>query len=105
MIRLVEQGTVSGSVAKDVFEKMRTSGRAPDEIVAVEGLAQIDDEGALAAAVADALRANPRAVEQYRAGKTNTFGYLVGQVMKATAGKANPRTVNDLLRRALLADP
>ena len=70
-------------------------------IVAAEGLAQIDDEAQIVALIAGVLEKNADAVEQIRAGKTATFGFLVGQVMKATAGKANPKRVNELLKRAL----
>ena len=97
------QGTISGSIAKDVFEKMFTSGQSADEIVAAEGLAQIDDESQIVALIADVLTANADAVAQYRGGKTATLGFLVGQVMKATAGKANPKRVNELLKRELAA--
>jgi aspartyl-tRNA(Asn)/glutamyl-tRNA(Gln) amidotransferase subunit B len=101
LIALVGQGAISGSVAKDVFEKMYDSQRSPDAIVADEGLSQIDDVTLLADAVRAAVAANPDAIAQYRNGKTNAFGFLVGQVMKATGGKANPRRVNELLREAL----
>jgi aspartyl-tRNA(Asn)/glutamyl-tRNA(Gln) amidotransferase subunit B len=101
LLALVERGTISGAMAKDVFEKMLGSGRSADEIVAAEGLAQIDDESQIAALVADVLGANADAVTQYRGGRTATFGFLVGQVMKAAGGKANPKRVNELLRRAL----
>jgi aspartyl-tRNA(Asn)/glutamyl-tRNA(Gln) amidotransferase subunit B len=101
LIALVDTGTISGSMAKDVFEKMFASGRSAEEIVAAEGLAQIDDESQIVGMIADVLSRNADAVAQYRGGKTATFGFLVGQVMKAAAGKANPRRVNELLRRAL----
>jgi aspartyl-tRNA(Asn)/glutamyl-tRNA(Gln) amidotransferase subunit B len=101
LIRIVDRGTVSSTIAKDVFEKMYASRRSADEIVAAEGLAQIDDIGALQSAVRDAVAANPDAVQQYRAGKKNAFGFLVGQVMKATLGKANPKRVNELLKTEL----
>ena len=101
LIRSVESGTISASAAKTVFEKMYDSGRSVDDIVAAEGLSQIGDEGALMASVAAVIGANQDAVRQYRNGKTGTIGFLVGQVMKATGGKANPKLVNDLLRREL----
>jgi aspartyl-tRNA(Asn)/glutamyl-tRNA(Gln) amidotransferase subunit B len=101
LIRLVDSGTISGPVAKDVFEKMYASGRAADEIVAAEGLARIDDRGAIEAHVADVIRGNEKAVGQYREGKHQTFGFLVGQVIKATGGKANPALVKDILKKAL----
>jgi aspartyl-tRNA(Asn)/glutamyl-tRNA(Gln) amidotransferase subunit B len=101
LIRLVDSGTISGPIAKDVFEKMYASGRAADEIVESEGLARIDDAGALAVHVDDVIKANAKAVTQYREGKRQTFGFLVGQVIKATGGKANPALVKDLLEKAL----
>ena len=101
LIRLVEQGTISSSMGRDVFDRMFTTGRSADEIVAAEGLAQIDDESSLAALVQDALTTHADAVGQFRAGKSNALGFLVGQVMKAAGGKANPKRVNELLRAAL----
>jgi aspartyl-tRNA(Asn)/glutamyl-tRNA(Gln) amidotransferase subunit B len=101
LIALVEQGTISSSIAKDVFAKMYDSGRAADEIVAADGLAQIGDESALLAIVKDVLARNAGPVAQYRAGKTATFGFLVGQVMKGSGGKGNPKLVNELLKREL----
>ncbi len=103
LIALVEQGRISGSIAKHVFDTMVASGRTADDIVQTEGLAQIDDEPRLVALIGDVLAAHPGPVAQYREGKTATFGFLVGQVMKASAGKANPTRVNELLRRALEA--
>jgi aspartyl-tRNA(Asn)/glutamyl-tRNA(Gln) amidotransferase subunit B len=101
LIRLVDSGTITGPIAKDVFEKMYASGRSADAIVADEGLASINDDAALEAAVRDAIAANPTPVAQYRAGKQQTFGFLVGQVMKATRGKANPAIVNALMKKML----
>jgi aspartyl-tRNA(Asn)/glutamyl-tRNA(Gln) amidotransferase subunit B len=101
LIQIVERGTISASIAKTVFEKMYETGRSAEEIVQADGLAQIADEDALLASVRDVLAGNRDAIAQYRAGKSSTFGFLVGQVMKATGGKANPKVVNDLLRREL----
>ena len=101
LIRIVDRGTISSTVAKDVFAKMYDSGRQADEIVQAEGLAQIGDAGALAAAVREAIAANPDAVDQYRKGRNNAFGFLVGSVMKAFKGKANPKVVNELLKKEL----
>jgi aspartyl-tRNA(Asn)/glutamyl-tRNA(Gln) amidotransferase subunit B len=101
LLGLIDGGAISHSIAKDVFEKMFASGRSAAEIVEAEGLAQIDDETRITAAIAEALSQHADAVAQYTAGKTNAFGFLVGQVMKATGGKANPKRVNELLRRAL----
>ena len=80
---------------------MYDTGRAAEEIVAADGLAQIGDEGAMLSSVRAVIARNADAVAQIRAGKTGTFGFLVGQVMKATGGKANPKLVNELLRREL----
>jgi aspartyl-tRNA(Asn)/glutamyl-tRNA(Gln) amidotransferase subunit B len=104
LIKLIDAGTIGGPVTKDVFEKMYTTGRPAAEIVEREGLARIDDQAAIVSAVQSVLDANPGPVAQYRAGKQQTFGFLVGQVMKATKGKANPALVNDLLKRLLAAD-
>ena len=101
LIALVERGAISGGIAKSVFEKMLESDRAAPQIVEAEGLAQIDDESQLLDVVSRVVGANPDAASAYQAGKTSTFGFLVGQVMKATAGKANPRRVNELLTRVL----
>jgi aspartyl-tRNA(Asn)/glutamyl-tRNA(Gln) amidotransferase subunit B len=101
LIRLIDKGTISSSIAKDVFARMYESGHSADEIVAAEGLAQIGDEAALIGIVNDVLARNTDAVAQYRSGKAQTFGFLVGQVMKGSRGKANPTLVNDLLKRQL----
>src|SRR5688572_22449738 len=101
LIALIEKGTISSSIAKDVFAKMYGSGRSADEIVTADGLAQIGDEDALAAIVRGVVATHGDAVAQYRAGKTQTFGFLVGQVMKGSAGKANPKLANQLLRKEL----
>ena len=101
LIRALDAGTITGPIAKDVFEKMFASGRPAADIIAAEGLARIADAGAIHAQVRAVLDANAAAVAEYRAGKTRTFGFLVGQVMKATGGRADPALVNEALRRAL----
>ncbi len=101
LLRLLAAGTISGAIAKAVFEKMVTSDRSADEIVRVEGLTAIDNEAEVQALIGHVLSAHGDAVAQYRKGKTATFGFLVGQVMKAAAGKANPARVTDLLTRAI----
>ena len=101
LIRLVDAGTITSPVAKDVFEKMYGSGRRAKEIVERDGLARIDDAGAIDGMVRDVLAGHAATVAEYRAGKTKTFGFLVGQVMKAAAGKADPARVNDSVRRYL----
>jgi aspartyl-tRNA(Asn)/glutamyl-tRNA(Gln) amidotransferase subunit B len=100
---IVDRGVVSSTVAKDVFEKMWTTGRPAQAIIDAEGLAQNSDESALAAMVSDVMSRHSDVVAQYRAGKTATLGFLVGQVMKASGGKANPKVVSDLVRRFLSA--
>ncbi len=101
LIRLIDAGTISGKIAKDVFERMWSSGEAPGAIVEREGLRQISDEAAIQTAVDEVVAANPEQVETYRNGKTSALGWFVGQVMRKTGGKANPRLVNDLLKKAL----
>jgi aspartyl-tRNA(Asn)/glutamyl-tRNA(Gln) amidotransferase subunit B len=101
LVRLVDQGTISSSIAKGVFAKMYDSGRSADEIVAAEGLAQVGDESALVAIVRDVMTTHADAVVQYRAGKRVAFGFLVGQAMKGSGGKANPRLLNEILKREL----
>jgi len=101
LLVLVDRGTISGSIAKGVLETMFASGRTAAEIVAAEGLTQIDDASEIVALIDSVLATHPDAVEQFRGGKATTFGFLVGQVMKAAKGKANPARVNELLKRAL----
>ncbi|MCX5903007.1 MAG: Asp-tRNA(Asn)/Glu-tRNA(Gln) amidotransferase subunit GatB [Proteobacteria bacterium] len=101
MLLMVDKGTISGKIAKIVFEEMVASGRMPQFIVAEKGLVQVSDEGALEKAIQEVLNANADQVEQYRQGKEKVFGFLVGQVMKATKGKANPQVVNELLKKML----
>jgi aspartyl-tRNA(Asn)/glutamyl-tRNA(Gln) amidotransferase subunit B len=101
LITLVDHGTINTTTAKAVFEKMYATGQAADAIVRAEGLAQVSDEQALATVVSDVLAAHADAAAQYRAGKAASLGFLVGQVMKATGGTANPRLVNELLRREI----
>jgi aspartyl-tRNA(Asn)/glutamyl-tRNA(Gln) amidotransferase subunit B len=101
LIRLVDKGTISSAIGKDVFARMIESARSATEIVEAEGLAQIGDESAIVAAIRDVLAKNANTVAQYRGGKQQTFGFLVGQVMKATGGKANPKLANQLLKREL----
>jgi aspartyl-tRNA(Asn)/glutamyl-tRNA(Gln) amidotransferase subunit B len=101
LIALVDKGTISNAIAKDVFPKMYDSGRTADEIVAAEGLAQNSDESAVLEIVHRVMAANAETVAQYRAGSQKTFGFLVGQVMKGSGGKANPKLANALLKREL----
>lgn len=101
MIKLIEEGTISGKMAKDVIADMYATGKAPQEIIAEKGLVQITDENELAGAIAAIMAANPKQLADYRGGKEKLFGFFVGQVMKATQGKANPQLVNDLLKKML----
>jgi aspartyl-tRNA(Asn)/glutamyl-tRNA(Gln) amidotransferase subunit B len=101
LCRLVDEGRLTGTIAKDVFQKMIASGRAAAAIVAAEGLSVVSDTGALEAACRAAVDGNPKQVEQYRGGRTKVFGFFVGEVMKATRGQADPRLVNEILHRLL----
>ena len=101
LLALVADGTLSGSLAKQVFEVMLETGQDPAAIVEERGLKQTSDTGAIEAVIADVLAKNPGQLEQYRAGKVALFGFFVGQTMKAMAGKANPGVVNELLKKAL----
>jgi aspartyl-tRNA(Asn)/glutamyl-tRNA(Gln) amidotransferase subunit B len=101
LLALIEDGTISGKIAKDVFDKMFRTGEEARAIVAREGLTQVADAGALAGIVDQILAQNPKVVDDWRAGKKAALGYLVGQVMKATQGKANPALVNQLLGEKL----
>jgi len=101
MLQLIEKGTISGKIAKTVFEEMFASGKDAETIVKEKGLVQISDEGAIAAIVDDVIAKNQKSVEDYRAGKDRALGFLVGQVMKASKGKANPELVNKLLKERL----
>ena len=101
MIQLIMKDTISGKIAKKVFKEMWTSKDEPEKIVEDKGLVQITDTGAIEAAVDEAIANNPKAVEEYKAGKKKAIGALVGQVMKATKGKANPQMVNKLLAEKL----
>jgi aspartyl-tRNA(Asn)/glutamyl-tRNA(Gln) amidotransferase subunit B len=101
LLDLMADGTLSGKLAKDVFETMLESGEAPGAIVERRGLRQVTDAGAIEAVVADVLAKNADKVAEYRAGKDKLFGFFVGQTMKAMAGKGNPALVNEALKRAL----
>jgi len=101
MILLVETGTISGKIAKTVMEEMYKTGKAPAVIVEEKGLVQISNSGELEAIVDSVMTQHADAVSQFRSGKQGSLGFLVGQVMKATQGRANPQTVNELLRKRL----
>ncbi|MGH8260194.1 MAG: Asp-tRNA(Asn)/Glu-tRNA(Gln) amidotransferase subunit GatB, partial [Steroidobacteraceae bacterium] len=97
----IRDATISGKLAKDVFEGMWASGRDADAIIEERGLKQITDSSAIERVVEDVMAKNPGQLADYRSGKDKLFGFFVGQVMKATAGKANPAQVNELLKRKL----
>jgi aspartyl-tRNA(Asn)/glutamyl-tRNA(Gln) amidotransferase subunit B len=101
MIGLIEKGTISSKIAKTVFKEMLESGKLPQQIVEEKGLVQISDEGAIKTIVEQVVAANPQSVEDFKAGKQKAIGFLVGQVMKESKGKANPALVNKLLAEIL----
>lgn len=104
LLQLIDEGTITQAVAKQVFEEAATTGASPREIVAERGLVQISDTAELERIVAEVIAANPQAVADYRAGKTQAKGFLTGQVMRATKGKANPALVSEILERQLSAE-
>ncbi len=101
LIRLIEDGIISGKMAKEIFVEMYRTGKPPKAIIEEKGMIQITDEAAITRIIADVLAANTAQVEQYRGGREKLFGYFVGQVMKATQGKANPQLINELLKKML----
>ena len=101
LLQLLEQGAISAKTAKEVFEEMLASGKPAKAIVGDKGLQQVSDTAAIEKAVAEILAAHPQEVERYRAGETKVFGFLVGQLMKAMRGKANPKIANEALRKKL----
>src|SRR5690606_36129191 len=101
LLTLVDQGVVSLKVARDIFPEMYASGEAPAKIVQSKGLTQVSDEGALVSIIDEVLMNNPAQVAQFKEGKQQVLGFLVGQVMKASGGKANPGKVNELLKKTL----
>jgi aspartyl-tRNA(Asn)/glutamyl-tRNA(Gln) amidotransferase subunit B len=101
MIMLIEEGAISGKMAKEIVEDMYKTGKAPKTIIEEKGLVQITDEGELVKTITSIIEANPGQLKDYRGGKEKLFGFFVGQVMKATQGKANPQLVNELLKKML----
>lgn len=101
MIALIEDSTISGKIAKDVLPEMFRSQKTARDVIEAKGLVQISDTAALEAIVRDVVSANPGPASDYRGGKKQAFGFLVGQIMKATQGKANPKLINDILRKML----
>ena len=101
LLRRIADSTISGKIAKDVFEAMWSDGSAADAIIEAKGLRQITDTSAIERAIDDVMAKNPGQLADYRSGKDKLFGFFVGQVMKATSGKANPAQLNDLLKKKL----
>lgn len=101
LLALIDEGTISGKIAKTVFEEMAASDKGPKEIVAEKGLVQMTDTRAIREVVERIVAANPGQAEEYRGGKTKLMGFFVGQVMKETKGKANPKMVNEILKEVL----
>jgi aspartyl-tRNA(Asn)/glutamyl-tRNA(Gln) amidotransferase subunit B len=101
LLGLIKEGTVSGKMGKDILTEMFATGRGAREVMAAKGLEQINDPEKIAAVVREIVAANPKQVEQYRKGKTATFGWFVGQVMKGTRGQANPQLVQEILKKEL----
>ena len=101
LLQMVDKGTISLKVARDIFPEIYSSGKTPEQIVQEKGLIQVSDEGALDKIIDDVLAKNPTQVAQFKEGKQQVLGFLVGQVMKASGGKANPGKVNELLKKRL----
>jgi aspartyl-tRNA(Asn)/glutamyl-tRNA(Gln) amidotransferase subunit B len=101
LLARITDNTISGKIAKDVFEAMWAEGKDADSIIESKGLKQITDTGAIERAIEEVMAKNPGQLADYRSGKDKLFGFFVGQVMKATAGKANPAQLNELLKKKL----
>ena len=101
MIDLIVDGTISSKIAKDVFEEMLKTQDSPKSIVEKKGLMQVSDESAIEKVIDEILANNQGQVEQYKSGKQQVFGFFVGATMKAMKGKANPKVVNEMLKRKL----
>ena len=101
LLNLIQDGTISGKIAKEVFEEMLSSGKGAKEIVEEKGMTQISDQSELEDIISQILNAHPDEIERYKAGDQKLMGFFVGQAMKETKGKANPKVVNELLRKAL----
>jgi len=101
LLRRIADQTISGKIAKEVFEAMWASGAPADAVIQEKGLRQITDSAAIGQAIDAVMAKNPEQLAQYRGGKDKLFGFFVGQVMKATQGKANPAQLNELLKKKL----
>ncbi len=101
LLQLVEQGTISLKIAREIFPEIYSSGKTPEQIVQEKGLIQVSDEGSLDKIIGEVIEKNPTQVAQFKEGKQQVLGFLVGQVMKTSGGKANPGKVNELLKKKL----
>jgi aspartyl-tRNA(Asn)/glutamyl-tRNA(Gln) amidotransferase subunit B len=101
LINRIDDQTISGKIGKSIFEEMYESGSSPDKIIESQGLEQISDDGAIEEIISTVIQENPSQVEAYLGGKEKLFGFFVGQVMKITEGKANPQSVNTILKEKL----
>ena len=101
LISRIEDSTISGKIAKDVFEKMWESSKGPDQIIAEQGLEQVTDDKEIESMIDEVIKNNPEQLKQYQSGKDRLFGFFVGQVMQASRGKANPKQVNEILKSKL----
>ncbi len=101
LLKLIDDGTISGKIAKTVFEEMYRTGRSPYDIVQEKGLTQVSDTSAIEAVVKDLLTRHPGEVERFRSGEEKLLGFFVGQAMKAMKGKANPQMLNELVKKKL----
>lgn len=101
MIRMIDSGKISGKIAKQIFVEMWSSGEDAEKIVDKKGLAQISDPAAVEKIVDEVLQRSSQQIEQYRSGKTNLYGFFVGQVMKESKGQANPQLINKFLKEKL----
>ena len=101
--KLIDEDVISGKIAKTVFDEMFSTGASPKRIIDARGLTQVSDSGVIEETIQKILDANPQQVAAFREGKTKMFGFFVGQVMKETGGKANPKLVNELLEKKLKA--
>jgi aspartyl-tRNA(Asn)/glutamyl-tRNA(Gln) amidotransferase subunit B len=101
LLRLIDEGKISGKQGKDVLVEMFSSGKGAEAVVEERGLVQVSDTGEIDAVITQVMADNPQQLTQYRAGKETLFGFFVGQVMKASKGKANPKVVNERLKEKL----
>jgi len=102
LVEIIEKGTISSTIAKEVFSEMIQTGKEPQKIIEEKGMAQISDEGLIELVVDKVIASNPNVIEDYKKGKKNAIAFLVGQVMKETKGKANPKIVNELLSKKIV---